>query len=202
VLPESWYFNKRDQVHIQAINKLFGTIPLKTFPLLSKPLKFRVEWERIKSVGLLNYMPYNKAEVKEFITRELGWRDYGGKHYESIFTRFYQGYVLIKKFGIDKRKAHLSNLICSGQITKEEALKELQKPPYDPVVLETDYEFVLKKLQLTKAEFENIMATPPKKHTDYPVEGSIYDRLAVLRILAPGWRIFKKLRERVIQRMN
>ncbi|HYG20169.1 MAG TPA: N-acetyl sugar amidotransferase [Ohtaekwangia sp.] len=198
VLPTPWYFNKRDHIHITAIHKQFGTVPLKTFPLLTPSLKFRVEWERIRSIGLLNYMPYNKADVKQFITRELGWRDYGGKHYESIFTRFYQGYVLVMKFGVDKRKAHLSNLICSRQITKGEALSELQKPPYDEKVLAADYDFVLKKLQLTRGAFEAIMSEPPKKHTDYPFEHSIYDQSALLKFLSPGWRLFKKIRERVI----
>jgi hypothetical protein len=71
-----------------------------------------------------------KSEAKKAIIEELGWRDYGGKHYESVFTRFYQGYILAKKFNIDKRKAHLSNLIFSGQITKQEALEELALPAY------------------------------------------------------------------------
>jgi N-acetyl sugar amidotransferase len=202
VLPESWYFNKRDSIHIEAISQRFGTIPLKTFPLLTPSLKFRVEWERIKSVGLLNLMPYNKAEVKKFITKEIGWRDYGGKHYESIFTRFYQGYVLVKKFGVDKRKAHLSNLICSGQITREEAIEELKKSPYDPSVLASDYDFVLKKLELTREAFESIMALPVKKHTDYPFGDSVYDHSSFLKFFGPAWRVFKKVRAKVLTSKN
>ncbi|MCE2997892.1 MAG: N-acetyl sugar amidotransferase [Cyclobacteriaceae bacterium] len=194
VLPENWYFNKRDHVHIQAINDQFGEVPLKTFPLLTSKLKFLTAFHEIQSVALLNYLPYNKEEVKKVIIDKLEWRDYGGKHYESIFTRFYQGYILIKKFGVDKRKAHLSNLICSRQITKEQAIALLEKPAYDPQVFATDYEFVLKKFKLTKAEFEEIMGRPVKKHTDYPVDVSIYDRYVILKLVRPFWIGFKKLR--------
>jgi N-acetyl sugar amidotransferase len=198
VLPQHWYHNKRDHIHLRAINKLFGTQPLKTIPYIHSWLKFLVEWKRIKTVSFLNYMPYNKKEVKEFIMRELGWRDYGGKHYESVFTRFYQGYILVKKFGVDKRKAHLSNLICSGQITRDEALAELEKPPYDPELQQQDYDFVIKKLKVSAEEFEAIMQLPAKKHTDYPVDSSIYDRFFVLKILAPFWRLYKGARSRIL----
>ncbi len=197
VLPQNWYYNKRDHVHIQAINDQFGEVPLKTFPLLTSKLKFLTAFHEIQSVALLNYLPYNKEEVKKVIIEKLEWRDYGGKHYESIFTRFYQGYILIKKFGVDKRKAHLSNLICSRQITKEQAIAQLQQPAYDPQVFASDYEFVLKKFKLTKAEFEEIMNRPVKKHTDYPVDVSIYDRYTILRLVRPFWIGFKKLRQRL-----
>ncbi len=197
VLPQSWYHDKRDHVHIQAINDQFGETPLKTFPLFTSKLKFLTAFHEIRSVALLNYMPYNKEEVKKVIIDKLEWRDYGGKHYESIFTRFFQGYILIKKFGVDKRKAHLSNLICSRQITKEQAIAQLEKPAYDPLVYASDYEFVLKKFKLTRAEFEEIMNSPVKKHTDYPVDAPIYDRYAILRIVRPFWIAFKKLRHRL-----
>ncbi|MBK7087805.1 MAG: hypothetical protein IPH56_02465 [Chitinophagaceae bacterium] len=81
-------------------------------------------------------------KVKRLIQDEFGWRDYGGKHYESIWTRFYQGYILPEKFKIDKRKAHLSDLIFSGQITKHEALAEMQQPIYNETQLKEDYDFV------------------------------------------------------------
>jgi hypothetical protein len=127
-------------------------------------------------------VPYNKAEVKQLIASELGWQDYGGKHEESVFTRFYQGYILPRKFGIDKRKAHLSNLIFAGQITKAEALAELARPPYDPSQMESDYQFVVKKLRLSTEEFEKIMATPPRPHTDFKTEKGIFDSYPPLKI--------------------
>ncbi|MBA4054337.1 MAG: hypothetical protein C0490_06470 [Marivirga sp.] len=195
VLPTSWIHDKRDHIHIRAINKQFGTKPLKTFPLFTTDLKWRVEWHGIKSVQLLDLMPYNRDDVKSTIVRELGWRDYGGKHYESVFTRFYQGYILPTKFKIDKRRAHLSNLICSGQITRDQALEELKKPAYDERIFQLDYEFVLKKLELSKAAFEKIMNAPVKKHSDYPVEQSIYSRFPLLRLIRPGWLELKRIRK-------
>jgi hypothetical protein len=102
------------------------------------------------------------------IERELGWRNYHGKHYESIFTRFFQGYILPTKFNIDKRKAHFSTLICSGQMTRDEALKEMEKNPYPPEMLKEDKSYVLKKFGLTEPEFEGIMSRPIKSPKDYP----------------------------------
>ncbi len=195
ILPSSWIHNKRDHVHIRAIQEQFGAIPIKTFPLFNSTLKWTAIWKRIKSLSLLDLMPYNKKEVKETIAKELGWRDYGGKHYESVFTRFYQGHILPKKFGIDKRKAHLSNLICSNQMTRTEALEEIKKPGYEEATLRSDYEFVLKKLGLTAEEFEAIMKTPVRKHTEFPVEPSIYDRYPVLRMLRPAWLLIKNIRK-------
>jgi N-acetyl sugar amidotransferase len=195
VLPSSWIHDKRDHIHIRAIHERFGTIPLKTFPLFTSPLKWMVAWKGIQSVSLLDLMPYNKAEVKRVLINELGWRDYGGKHYESVFTRFYQGHILPLKFGVDKRKAHLSNLICSGQITREEALIQLRQPAYDAGLLRSDYEFVLKKLGLSKSQFEAIMNAPVKKHSDYPTERSIYERFPVLKVIRPLWKNIKLLKK-------
>lgn len=199
VLPQHWYFNKRDHIHIRAINQRFGNIPLKTYPLLTSWLKFSVEWRRIKSVALLNYMDYDKEAVKRTIIEELGWRDYGGKHYESIFTRFYQGYILPRKFGIDKRKAHLSNLICSKQISREAAIAELNNPAYPPDLFAEDYQFVLKKFNLTAKEFEQLMQAPIKRHDDYPIDKPIYDRFTILKLLGPIWRLFKMTREKIFE---
>lgn len=194
VLPQSWVHPKGDHVHIRAISKKYGSLPLKKFPLLSSKLNLQVAWRGITSVPLLNYVPYIKADVKKVIASEVGWRDYGGKHYESVFTRFYQGYILPQKFHIDKRKAHLSNLICSGQITRDEALQELSHVAYPDELFRIDYDFVLKKLGFTKEEFDEIMKSPVKKHSDYPVGGDLYERFPVLRILRPLWYFIKRVK--------
>lgn len=194
ILPKNWYHDKLDHVHIRSISAKLGNVPLKTYPLLDSMTKFKMSLRNIKTVQLLNYLPYNKAEVKKIIQNKLNWRDYGGKHYESIFTRFYQGYILVNKFGVDKRKAHLSNLICSGQITRAEALQELNRPAYDAVQLQEDYQFVLKKFDLTKEEFESFMKAPIYRHSDYEIDRSIYDRFFLLRLLSPFWKLFKRLR--------
>ncbi|HEV2479889.1 MAG TPA: N-acetyl sugar amidotransferase [Puia sp.] len=180
-LPKSWIHSKHDHINIKAIHKLYGTTPLKTFPFSNAKVKrYYQQVMGVRSISVINYVDYNKKKVKELIQEELEWRDYGGKHYESIWTRFYQGYILPKKFRIDKRKAHLSDLIFGGQITKAEALEELAKPVYDPAQFDIDYEFVLKKLGLTVEEFEAIMKTPPRSHYDFDYEKPIDQRYPVL----------------------
>ena len=102
------------------------------------------------------------------ISRELGWRYYGGKHYESIYTRFFQGYVLPRKFGIDKRRAHLSTLVNAGQTTRAEALEAMRCPPYPEAEQQADLEYVRKKLGVTPESFDEIMRLPPRTYRDYP----------------------------------
>ena len=134
---------------MKAIHRRFGKKDLKTFPTISiVDYLYYVFVEKIRQVPFLNYIEYNKEEAKRLLTKEIGWRDYGGKHYESVWTRFYQGYYLPRKFGFDKRRAHLSTLICSGQIRREEALLEMEKPAYDPKLLAEDMQYVIKKVQL------------------------------------------------------
>lgn len=182
ILPSHWIFNKADHVNLLDIHRQFGTRKLKTFPLYNTVLKkYCNNILNVQSFSPLNYVDYNKARVKEIIIKELGWRDYGGKHYESIFTRFYQGYILPTKFGVDKRKAHLSNLICSGQITRDEALLELQEPIYDPELLKVDMEFVLKKLGLSREEFDQLMQVPPRSHYDFATERPLHERYPILK---------------------
>lgn len=168
-MPKDWVWHKWDLLNLEAIHREFGSRPLKTYPMLG--FWNRIYYERflhIQTVELLNFVPYVKEEAKAVLTNELGWRDYAGKHYESVFTRFYQGYILPKKFGIDKRKAHLSCLILSGQTTRDAALDELRSNPYTEDMQADDLEFVLKKLGLRKDEFDQIMATPPRAHLSYP----------------------------------
>ncbi|RAW02653.1 N-acetyl sugar amidotransferase [Pseudochryseolinea flava] len=194
ILPSTWIHSKKDHVNIRNIHRQFGKVPMKTYPLFTSARKLRVVWAGIQSVALLDSLPYEKKAVKKLITEELGWRDYGGKHYESIFTRFYQGYILPKKFGIDKRRAHLSNLICSRQLTRDEALEELKAAPYPEALFKSDYDFVLKKLNLSEKEFTEIMNLPVKPHSFYGVEPSFYDRFPVIKFVRPMWLLLKRLR--------
>lgn len=190
-LPKSWIHPKYDHVNIKSIHKKFGTVPLKTFPFMDAKVKrYYQSIKKVTSVSVLNYLEYNKSKVKETIQKELAWRDYGGKHYESIWTRFYQGYILPRKFKVDKRKAHLSDLIFSEQITKQQALEELAKPIYDEQVFKEDYEFVLKKLGLTRGELEEIMDTPPVSHYAYDYEMAVDKRYP---LLTPVKYIYRKI---------
>lgn len=175
ILPPYWIFNKSDSKNIKAIHKKFGTVPLKTYPFASlKQRKIFKEVNGIESIELLNFVPYNKQEVKSIIQEQLGWQDYGGKHFESIFTRFYQGYILPEKFGIDKRKAHLSTLICSGQLSREQALEDLEAPIYNDDQLNTDKEFALKKLGFTIEEFDKYISQDRIEHTEYDYEKGFF----------------------------
>lgn len=191
VLPQAWIC--KDYQNLINIHKKFGKLPIKTFPILD-PLQIAINKRRNPTVGvsLLNLIDYKKDVVKERIIKELGWRDYGGKHFESVFTRFYQGYILPQKFKVDKRKAHLSNLICSGQLTKEEALEELKKPMYDPKMYQVDREFVLKKLGFTSEEFDRYIAAPQVDHKVYGMGQSVYDKYPVLKIARPIVKLLKK----------
>jgi N-acetyl sugar amidotransferase len=171
IMPPSWLYKKMDFANLKDIHSKYGTVKLKTYPTFDfKKYVYYSSVLKLTPISILNYVPYNKKEIKEFIARELNWRDYGGKHYESIFTKFYQAYILPEKFKIDKRKAHLSTLICSGQITKAEALAELEKPLYDPQELKADKEYVLKKLGLSETQFDEIMKLPPRRHEDFKTD--------------------------------
>ena len=128
-----------------------------------------------------SYLDYNKHEAKGVIQNELGWRDYGGKHFESIYTRFFQSYILPRKFGFDKRRAHLSTLVCSGEMSRDEALEEMKAEPYAAADLERDLQYVPKKLGITSGEFEEIMSASPRKYSDYPSNRFLYHDLRTLK---------------------
>jgi N-acetyl sugar amidotransferase len=194
VLPYSWTYNKLDHVNIQDIHRRFGRGTIRSYPFVDERMKRRIKGSGIEVVTLLDYVSYVKSDAKSVLRNEFGWRDYGGKHYESIFTRFYQGYILPTKFGVDKRKAHLSSLICSGQMTREQALLALEQPAYDAEQLRIDREYVLKKLRLSNEDFEALMEAPVRDHREFEVGGSLFHRYPLLRPLRPLWRAFKRAR--------
>jgi hypothetical protein len=117
---------------------------------------------------MLDYLDYDKLAAKRLLMEKFGWEDYGGKHYESVYTKFYQGWILPQKFGYDKRRMHLSSLVCCGQMTRDEALAEVSTPAYPPEFVDGDKAFVAKKLGITSGEFDAIMALPKKTYSDYP----------------------------------
>jgi N-acetyl sugar amidotransferase len=194
IMPQSWLFQKMDFTNLKDIHNRYGKIKLKTYPTFDfKKFVYYSSILRLNPVSILNYVPYNKKKVKEIIKQELDWRDYGGKHYESVFTKFYQAYILPEKFKIDKRKAHLSTLICSDQLTREEALEELEQPLYSPGDLKNDKEYVLKKFGLTHTEFEEIMHLPIKKHEDFKTDKQLKENyMNLLRKTAPIRNAVKK----------
>lgn len=182
IMPNSWGHYNQDLKHMIALHRRFGTVALKTMPTISLgQYLYYVLVRRIRQIPFLNYVQYDKAEAKKMLAREIGWRDYGAKHSESIWTQYFQGHYLPVKFGYDKRKAHLSSLICSGQMTRDQALAEMEKPAYEPELLRQDTQFVLKKFGLTAEEFEAILQMPPKKAADYPSHYFLFHRLERLK---------------------
>lgn len=188
ILPRSWGYYNQDLRHLKAIHKRFGKVPLKTLPELKlTEFLYNVFVRGIRIIPILNYSAYKKPEGMKIIQKEFGWRDYGLKHYESIYTRFFQGYILPKKFGYDKRRAHLSCLLCSGDMIREDALAEMKRDPYANYNLDEDKALVIKRLGITEQEFDRIMNLPVKSHSDYPSNTFVFDGLSGLRAM------FKKI---------
>ncbi|NMY95221.1 N-acetyl sugar amidotransferase [Pseudomonas proteolytica] len=175
-MPEGWNWRKWDKTNIKALGRL-GGVKLKTFPVVGTVdyIVNRVI-RRIQWVPYLDYYDYQKDVALDLLEREYGYKRYPYKHYESIFTRFYQGYLLPEKFGVDKRKLHLATLVMSGQMTREDALSRLQESPY-PVQdgLETDRKYFLKKMGWSESDLLDYLARPEKKHDDYPSDRAFWD---------------------------
>ncbi|MDO8368153.1 MAG: N-acetyl sugar amidotransferase [Saprospiraceae bacterium] len=169
IMPRLWAYGHIDWAYIRGIHKKFGTKKLKTFPhfTLTRFLWYTLV-KRVKMISILNYMDYDKDEAMRVLLEELNWQYYGGKHYESNYTKFYQGIILPQKFHIDKRKIHLSALILAGQLSREEALSELEKPIYPLGKIDEDKEYVCKKFGISAEELEKIMSDSPKTFMDYP----------------------------------
>jgi len=177
IMPDSWLYGSKDSKLIKSIHKRFGKVKLNSYPSLSTFNYIDYLLVRgIRWVPILNYIDFVKADAKKLLIDELGWRDYGGKHYESIFTRFFHAYFLPKKFGYDLRKSYLSAMICSGQMTRDAAIAELSLPPAPEEILFQDREYVMKKLGLTKDQFDEILAAPNKTFRDYPNNDRLWKR--------------------------
>lgn len=179
-LPKGWNHYKLDVRNIRRIHTRFGSVPIKSHPLISTVGHIWMERiKRINWVSFLDYFPYNKSEAEEVLKREVGFRPYSHKHYESVFTRFYQAYILPRKFGVDKRRVHLSTLVVSGHLPRDEAVKMLGQPPYsDPREEEQDREFVMKKLGFSEREFEDYMRGPAVPHEVYGSEVKLHNTLS------------------------
>ena len=193
IMPPSWIFNKADSLNIKNIHDQFGTIKFKTYPIFRSKEQFLYNhFLKIQQVKPLNLIKYDKREAYKTLVEELDWVDYGGKHYESFYTKFYQAYILPQKFKIDKRKPHLSNLILSGQISREDALIELQKPLYEPAVLNEDKDYFLKKMDISQAFFDKYLLAPSVPQSQYGVQPFLSDQYKWIKYLKPFYRLFSK----------
>lgn len=174
--PISWSY--MDGRYIRAIHRQFGSGRAKSFPIMSLTrLLYFLFVKRIRHVRPLEYIDYQQQEVNRILEEELDWEYYGGHHHESIYTQFFQSYLLPQKFGIDKRKTEYSALIRSGQREREEALEEITRTPYtcDPEVVE----YAIKKLGLDNKHFQEIMRLPIRSFEQFP---SYYSLIRSLRV--------------------
>ena len=182
IMPVSWRHTKADRKNILAIQKEFGQVALKTYPTagILKQLFYKYALGK-KSIKILNYVEFDRDTVISRLKNEVDWKEYGGKHHESIFTRFYQAYILPEKFGIDKRRCHFSNLICANQLSRSAALEKISDPVYDLNLLENDREFVIKKLGFSQQELENYIGSPEIAHSHYKSDVSLIRVLQKIR---------------------
>ena len=185
-MPQGWNQLKFDKKNIKSIAKQFGNVSLKTFPSIGVLGRVWHEFVRKnKWESFLDLFDFNKNEAMNILQRDYGYKPYPFKHYESIFTRFYQGFILCNKFNVDKRKVHFSTLIAAKQMTREEALKGLEGIAYPSEAdLQRDRTYFLKKMGWTSEQLDSYINRPPKAHSDYPTEKPLFDWLMKLyRIL-------------------
>lgn len=167
--PLEWHYHASDLRQLTDIHNQFGQIPLKTFPL-ADIFKYRLYFRYLKGVRVvkpLDFVPYIKEDAMQLLIDKFGWQRYAHKHYESRFTRFYEGYWLPTKFGYDKRRAHFSSLILTNQMTREQAIAKIAEKAYDKETIAQDFDYVATKLGFTVEEFQEIMDGPNKTYRDY-----------------------------------
>lgn len=184
--PKEWMYFQSDERQIKDIQKIFGNIQLKSFPLTNIIWHkiFLPYFKGIKVNRLLDYMPYNKEEATQFLVDRFGYQRYPQKHFESRFTRFYESYWLPEKFGYDTRKVQFSSLILTGQMSRKEALEQLKMPAYDTDTIDDDIEYIANKLNITIKELMKYFDAPNKTFRDYKSQEFIYDLGAkVLRLI-------------------
>jgi N-acetyl sugar amidotransferase len=183
IVPTGWGHPAMDGKHVKAIHGRYGSTVLETYPIMGLPeLLWMTRIRRQLTVHRpLNLMNYNKEAARAELTREYGWRDYGGKHSESRFTKFYQEIYLPRKLAFDKRRLHLSSLIVSGQLTRDQALAELAFPICRPDNARRDTKFVAKKLGLTPEALELLIDSPAVSHSSYPNQITMHRSLSMMK---------------------
>ena len=180
IMPRAFEgYSNFDWKHIKSIHKIFGNLKLSNYPYMTiKDWIFNSFFRGIKYVPILNYINYNKKETAELLVNDFGWKLYPAKHYESFFTKFFQAHILPTKFQIDKRKAHFSTLINAGQMSRDEAINELNKPLYSSTELEKDINYFIKKMGISRDEYELIMNKKPIEHLNYPSNDYLFSRMS------------------------
>lgn len=174
--PIEWMYYQSDSIQLRDIHRRFGTRPLVNFPTTSI-FRHKVWLPYVKGIRVvrpLNYVPYDKATAIRLLTEEFGWQPYPQKHFESRFTRFYEGFWLPRKFGYDTRRVQFSSLIVTGQMTRDEALERLKTPALDDSTVRQEFEYVANKLGITTAELQGYFDAPNKTYRDYRSQEAFY----------------------------
>ncbi len=165
--PYSQQLSCMDFWHIRSVYRRWGRgKSLRKYDHLSL-VQARWKFAAIEQVNLLNYIPYSKKAAIATLSQEFGWEYYGGKHFESRFTKWFQSVYLPRKFGYDKRRYHLSCLVNNGEMTRDEALAELADPPYPEEQMREDEAYILKKLDITPEQWAKVMSQPPVPNEAY-----------------------------------
>ncbi len=185
--PTEWTYS--DAKQMKYVAKKFSGRNLKTFPSLSIwQFGFLSFIKGIKLVRPYFYVPYNKSETKLFLKEKYGWEDYGGHHYENIFTKFIISYWLCEKFGIDKRKITLSALLLSGEAKREDILNTLSTKPFNEIQIAKDIDYIVKKLNMSREEFDSLFTGDKKYFYDYPSYYPLYEKFK--RLVFPLMKYF------------
>lgn len=175
--PLEWHYHASDLIQLKDIHKRYGSRKLKTFPM-ADIFKYKIYYRFIKGIRVvkpLNYIPFIKEDVMNDLVEKFGWQKYPYKHYESRFTRFYEGYWLPKKFGYDKHRAHFSSLILTGQMSRTDALEKIAKPAYDEKTIAQDFEYISTKLGITVEDLKALMKGENKSYKDYKNSMALID---------------------------
>ncbi len=168
--PNEWgAYPGIDKTFIIDIHKKFGKRKLKSFPIIDV-LVYKVFHHQVLGMKVfkpLNLVPYIKSEAEQLLQDKYGWQPFQHKHHESRFTRFYEDYWMPRKFGYEKRRAHFSSLIMTGQMTREQALERIARPELSDEFMKNEFKYVANKLGLTEAELQQIFEQPNKTYRDY-----------------------------------
>jgi len=175
--PLEYYYYGTDMLHIRDVIRKYGSVKMKTYPF-SSVFRHKIYLRfilRLLVVRPLNFLPYVKSDAMRLLEQEYGWRPYPQKHFESRFTKFYESYWLPERFGFDPRRVQFSSLILTGQMTRDEALNKLEKPPYDPSSIEQEFEYIASKLRITSGELKHYFDMPKKFYWDYKNQEQIFN---------------------------
>ena len=184
--PLEWMYYQSDSIQLRDIHRKYGTRPLIKFPVTSilRHKLYLPYFKRIRVVRPLNHLPYVKDDAMRLLVEKFGWQAYPQKHFESRFTKFYEGYWLPTKFGYDTRRVQYSSLIVTGQMTREAALEKLNRPPFDQATIANEFEYVATKLGINVEELRGYLQAPNRTYRDFRSQESIYAvGAAVMRLL-------------------